>query len=155
MAKCQAVFLLVGALCVLSLAGVANAAENHFKVQGMVYCDTCRATVKLECRNITAGTQTFKAEAVTDKVGQYSIPVNGDFEDDICEIELVKSPNSECSEVSHDVYAKQSAKVSLTSNNGEASDIRSANALGFMRKEPLKECPEVLKELDLYDVKAN
>nr|Q29W25.1 RecName: Full=Pollen allergen Cro s 1; AltName: Allergen=Cro s 1; Flags: Precursor [Crocus sativus]AAX93750.1 pollen allergen Cro s 1 [Crocus sativus] len=168
MGKCQAVFLLVGALCVLSLAGVANAAENHFKVQGMVYCDTCRiqfmtrvstimegATVKLECRNITAGTQTFKAEAVTDKVGQYSIPVHGDFQDDICEIELVKSPNSECSEVSHDVYAKQSAKVSLTSNNGEASDIRSANALGFMRKEPLKECPEVLKELDLYDVKAN
>ncbi|KNA11450.1 hypothetical protein SOVF_135080 [Spinacia oleracea] len=168
MAKCQAVLLLVAALCVLSLAGFAQAKNSHYKVQGTVYCDTCRiqfitristmmegATVKLECRNITTQASTFKAEAVTDKLGMYSIPVDGDFEDDICEIQLLKSPDSECSEISHDVYAKQSAKVSLTANNGEATDTRSANALGFMRKERLPQCPEVLKELDLFDLPAN
>ncbi|KMT04409.1 hypothetical protein BVRB_8g180850 [Beta vulgaris subsp. vulgaris] len=167
MARVQTIFLLAGVLSVLSLAGVAYAATNHFKVQGMVYCDTCRiqfitrvstmmegATVRLECRNITAGTETFKSEAITDKLGMYSINVDGDYEDDICEIVLAKSSNNECTDISHDVYAKQAAKVSLTSNNGESSDVRSANALGFMRKTPLPECPEVLKELDLYDVPA-
>lgn len=110
--------------------------------------------MRLECRNITAGTETFKSEAITDKLGMYSINVDGDYEDDICEIVLAKSSNNECTDISHDVYAKQAAKVSLTSNNGESSDVRSANALGFMRKTPLPECPEVLKELDLYDVPA-
>ncbi|KAL2930876.1 Pollen allergen Che a 1 [Bienertia sinuspersici] len=169
MGKFQAAFLFIGALCLISLSGVAYGTKshkvNHYKVQGMVYCDTCRiqfisrastmlegATVRLECRNITAGTETFKSEAVTDKLGMYSIKVDGDFEDDICQIVLVKSSDKECSEIPNDVYAKQAAKVTLTNNNGESSDVRNANALGFMRKQPLPECPEVLKELDMYDV---
>ncbi|XP_057537240.1 pollen allergen Che a 1-like [Amaranthus tricolor] len=168
MVKSEGVFLLVAALCVLSLAGVADALHyNHFQVQGTVYCDTCRiqfisrvstmmegATVRLECRNLTSGVETFKSEAVTDKVGMYNIKVDGDYEEDICEIVLVKSPDKECSEISTDVYAKQSAKLSLTSNNGEATDIRNANPLGFMKKTPLQECPEVLKELDIIDAQG-
>ncbi|KAK9714555.1 hypothetical protein RND81_06G102800 [Saponaria officinalis] len=165
MAKAQTVFVLAVAICVLSLAGVARAtADNRFFVQGMVYCDTCRiqfmtrvshmlegATVRLECRNITAGTVSLSAEAKTDKLGLYSIPAEGDHEDDICQISLVKSPQEECSEIPTDVFSQQSAKVSLTNNNGEATPVRNANPLGFMRKDPLPECPDVLKELDIVD----
>ncbi|XP_057544907.1 pollen allergen Che a 1-like [Amaranthus tricolor] len=165
MGKCGRVFVFGAALCLVWLAGVANAHYNHYHVMGSVYCDTCRiqfisrvstmmegATVRLECRNITSGVQTFKSEAVTDNLGMYNIRVDGDYEDDICEIMLIKSPDKECTEISTDVYAKQSAKISLTSNNGEATDIRNANPLGFMRNTPLPECPEVLKELDMIDV---
>ncbi|KAK9706777.1 hypothetical protein RND81_07G151100 [Saponaria officinalis] len=167
MAKSQTLFMVaLAAICVLSLAGAARAApaDNRFFVQGMVYCDTCRiqfmtrvshmlegATIKLECRNITAGTVTFSADAVTDKLGLYSVPVDGDHEDDICQINLVKSPKDECSEIPTDIYSQQSAQISLTNNNGEATPVRNANPLGFMRKDPLAECPEVLKELDLDD----
>ena len=105
--------------------------------------------MKLECRNITAGTISYDAEATTDKLGLYNFTVEGDHEDDICEVGLVKSPNEDCSEVASDVVAKQAAMVSLTSNNGETSEIRYANPLGFMKKDPLPECPEVLKELDM------
>ena len=166
----QTVFMLVAAICALSLAGVTNAApaDNKFHVQGMVYCDTCRiqfmtrvshvldgATVRLECRNITAGTVTFNNETKTDKLGLYSIPVEGDYEDDICQINLVKSPQADCSEVPTDIYSQQSAMVSLTSNNGEATPVRNANPLGFMKKQTLPECPEVLKELDIVDENGN
>ncbi|KAL9232155.1 hypothetical protein vseg_007294 [Gypsophila vaccaria] len=167
MAKSQTMSMAaVAVVCLLSLAGVAYAApaDNRFSVQGMVYCDTCRiqfmsrvshmlegATVKLECRNITAGTVTFSADTVTNKLGMYTIPVDGDHEDDICQINLVKSPKDDCSEIPTDIYSQQSAQISLTSNNGEATPVRNANPLGFMRKDPLAECPEVLKELDLDD----
>ncbi|XP_074299161.1 pollen allergen Che a 1-like [Silene latifolia] len=162
MAKPQTIFVLAGAICVLSLATTASAVDNRFFVQGMVYCDTCRiqfitrvthmlegATVKLECRNITAGTVTFSKETMTDKLGLYSIPVDGDHEDDVCQINLVKSPNEDCSEIPTDIYSQQAAKVSLTNNNGEVTPVRNANALGFLNKVPLHECPEVLKELDI------
>ncbi|KAL9233994.1 hypothetical protein vseg_008920 [Gypsophila vaccaria] len=165
MAKAQTVFVLAVAVCVLSLAGGAHAAaDNKFFVQGMVFCDTCRiqfmtrvshmlegATVRLECRNITAGTVTLNAETKTDKLGLYSISAEGDHEDDICQISLVKSPQEDCAEIPTDTYSQQAAKVSLTNNNGEATPVRNANPLGFMRKEPLPECPEVLKELDIVD----
>ncbi|KAL9236835.1 hypothetical protein vseg_011459 [Gypsophila vaccaria] len=167
MAKSQTVFILAGAVCLLSLASVANAADNRFFVQGMVYCDTCRiqfitrvtqmldgATVRLECRNITAGTVTFSAETVTDRRGLYSIPVEGDYEDDICQINLVKSPMEDCSEIPTDIYSQQAAQISLTNNNGEATPVRNANPLGFIKKTPLPECPQVLKELDIDDPNA-
>ncbi|XP_074269847.1 pollen allergen Che a 1-like [Silene latifolia] len=163
MAKSQFILVLAAAICALSMAGVANAeADNRFYVQGMVYCDTCQiqfmtrvshmlegAIVKLECKNITTEEVTFVKDTVTDRLGLYSIPVDGDYEDDICQISLVKSPSKECSEIPTDIYSQQAAKVSLTNNNGEATPVRNANPLGFMRKDPLPECPEVLKELDI------
>ncbi|KAJ8435908.1 hypothetical protein Cgig2_010027 [Carnegiea gigantea] len=166
MAKVGKTFFVLVLVNFLSLTGISHAArggkKNHFSVQGMVYCDTCRvqfitrvshvvegATVKLECRNITAGTVSYNEEAATDKLGLYSFTVEGDHEDDICEVGLVKSPIESCSEIAADVVTQQAAMVSLTSNNGETSDIRYANPLGFMKKDPLPECPEVLKELDM------
>lgn len=168
MAKSQAIILLAVALCLFSLAGVSNADTDQFSVEGMVYCDTCRlqfmtrvssfmegATVRLQCRNITTGIENYNAEAVTDKSGHYTFQVSGDYEDDICQITLVKSSNDDCSEIATEAIGQQGAQISLTSNNGEATPVRNANPLGFMKKEPLSECDAVIKELEMdFDEEA-
>uniref|UniRef100_A0A7N0U2D5 Uncharacterized protein n=1 Tax=Kalanchoe fedtschenkoi TaxID=63787 RepID=A0A7N0U2D5_KALFE len=163
-----AILLLLSAVCLLSLVGTA-VADQHFFVEGQVYCDTCRAQfvtrvsenmpdvkVRLDCRNRTTNQLTFSEEATTDKAGTYRIPVDGDHEDDICEIILVKSKDPECAEINKGAFAKRTARISLTSNNGIITPTRTANPLGFMRKKPLPECGEVFKELgilpeDLFD----
>ena len=162
MAKSQAIILFVTALCFLSLIGISQCHDDRFFVEGQVYCDTCRAgfvtrvseyiegaKVRLECRNITGGEVIYDVEGVTEKQGRYSLPVDGDYEDDICEIQLVESPKPECNEIPTDMLTKQAAKVCLTSNNGAVDPIRSANPLGFFKKDPLPECPTVFKELGL------
>ncbi|GAB2223885.1 hypothetical protein Droror1_Dr00004629 [Drosera rotundifolia] len=107
------------------------------------------AKVRLECRNITSGDLIYTADAVTDKQGRYSIAVDGDYEDDVCEVLLQKSPREDCSEIPTDSFTRMAAKVSLTSNNGVVDPTRYANPLGFMIRKPLPECPEVFKELGL------
>ncbi|CAM8903309.1 hypothetical protein QQ045_009779 [Rhodiola kirilowii] len=157
----RAILLLLSAVCLLSLAGSA-VGDQHFFVEGSVYCDTCRAQfvtrvseimsdakVRLDCRNRTTNELTFSEDATTDKTGNYRIPVDGDHEDDICEIILVKSSNPECSEISKGSHHKRAARISLTSNNGIVTPTRTANPLGFMRKQPLSDCGEVFKELGI------
>ncbi|GAB4831407.1 hypothetical protein Ancab_005418 [Ancistrocladus abbreviatus] len=164
MEKSHTIVLVAGALCFLSLVGVSECGDDSFFVEGQVYCDTCRtefitrvseylegATVRLECRNITGGSETYSVEGVTGKLGFYSLPVDGDYEDDICEVVLVKSPREDCSEVPTSENTRQAAIVSLTANNGVVDRKRPANALGFMINKPIAECPEVLKELGLGD----
>ncbi|GMH27120.1 hypothetical protein Nepgr_028963 [Nepenthes gracilis] len=164
MAKSHNLLIVASALCFLSLVGISRCHSDRFFVEGQVYCDTCRiefvtrvseflegARVRLECRNRTGGDIAYTREGVTDKNGRYSLPIDGDFEDDICEVTLVKSPREDCSELPIDPFARQAAKVSLTSNNGVVDPIRSANPLGFMISNPLPECHEVLKELALLD----
>ncbi|GAB2301209.1 hypothetical protein Dimus_035243 [Dionaea muscipula] len=156
--------IIVSFLLLLSLnAGVAQGKVDRFFVEGQVYCDTCRAEfvtrlteflegakVKLECRNISGqGDVTYTAEAVTDKQGRYSIPVDGDYEENICEVMLAKSPREDCSEVPNDPYTRMAAKVPLTSNNGVVDPMRPANPLGFMIKNPHPDCQQVFKELGL------
>lgn len=109
------------------------------------------ATVRLQCRNITTGVENYNAEAVTDKSGHYTFQVSGDYEDDICQITLVKSSDDDCSEIATEAIGQQGAQISLTSNNGEATPVRNANPLGFMKKEPLPECNAVIKELEMDD----
>ncbi|GAB4827194.1 hypothetical protein Ancab_034084 [Ancistrocladus abbreviatus] len=162
MAKSHSILLVATALCFLSLVGVSQCHDDRFFVEGQVYCDTCRArfvtkvsqylegaTVRLECRNITGGEITYQVDGVTDKNGLYSLPVDGDYEDDICEVQLVKSPRQDCSEIPSDPYSKLAARVPLTSNNGVVDPTRPTAPLGFMINTPLPECPEVLKELDI------
>ena len=86
---------------------------------------------------------------MTDKSGHYTFQVSGDYEDDICQITLVKSSNDDCSEIATEAIGQQGAQISLTSNNGEATPVRNANPLGFMKKEPLPECDAVIKELEM------
>lgn len=103
------------------------------------------ATVRLECRDREEDTKTsFTGEATTDDSGTYHITVTGDHEDDICSIKLLKSPDPNCSEISKEKFSKDIARVSLTANSGIASDVRMANPIGFMKKDPPQECKNLL-----------
>ncbi|OIW00504.1 hypothetical protein TanjilG_24234 [Lupinus angustifolius] len=156
--------IVASALCFLSFLGSANGVERFF-VEGTVYCDTCRtqfltrvsefmqgATVRVECKE-TEGSQnvTFSKEATTDAKGSYKVEVDGDHEEETCEVVLVKSPREDCSEVDKESYLAQAAMISITKNNGITSPIRNANPLGFLKKERLSVCKDVLKELGLSE----
>ncbi|KAJ8761508.1 hypothetical protein K2173_001642 [Erythroxylum novogranatense] len=151
---------LVSVLCFLSLLSSTYGHTDRFMVEGKVYCDNCRtqfitrisqfmkgAKVRLECKEMEGGSLTFSEEAETNESGTYIIEVDGDHEDDLCEIIPVKSGDPNCSEISNDDYLKKAARISVTSNNGIISGVRQANPLGFMTKEAKPECKEVLREL--------
>uniref|UniRef100_A0A5B7B8H0 Putative olee1-like protein n=1 Tax=Davidia involucrata TaxID=16924 RepID=A0A5B7B8H0_DAVIN len=164
----QAVTLFAcSALCLFSLLGVAHCGDSHFFVEGEVYCDTCRsqfitrvsekmsgAKVRLECRGLEGGELSYSIEGETDENGYYRLPVEGEHEEEICEVSLVKSSKPDCEEISTEGWAKSSSRISLTSNNGIASDKRLANPLGFMAKEALPECAEVFKEMGMLPAAA-
>ncbi|KGN50408.1 olee1-like protein [Cucumis sativus] len=155
----KSIILFVSALSLFSLLNVAYSQKDRFLVEGKVYCDACRvqfftkaskflegATVKLVCKEIEGGSVTLSKEAVTDKTGSYSIEADGDHEEDLCEVTLVKSNDPDCSEISLEKY-EHMARVSITNNSGITNPVRHANPLAFMKKEKLPECKEVLREL--------
>ncbi|KAF5729169.1 Olee1-like protein [Tripterygium wilfordii] len=157
----KAIIFLASAICLLSLFGITNA-EPTFDVEGTVYCDTCRtqfltrvskfmkgAKVRLECRVREGGELTYSVEGETDADGTYRLAVTGDHEEEVCEVVLVKSSMPECTEESSAEFLRKSARISLTTNNGILSNVRTANALGFMIKDPIPECTEVLRELGI------
>ncbi|CAK9327500.1 unnamed protein product [Citrullus colocynthis] len=159
MAKCGFIVALCF-VCIFSLFSFGYSLEDRFFVEGKVYCDTCRAKfvtkiseymkgaeVKLECRNISTESVTYSTHTTTDETGTYRMPVDGDHEEDICEVFLIKSSRSDCDEIIRDNFVKQTAEVDLTRNNGISSPIRQANPLSFLIKKPLSQCTEVLREL--------
>lgn len=54
-----------------------------------------------------------------------------------------------CDELPRELHLDSNARISLTDHNGIVSKYREANPLGFLKKEPLPECPTVFKELGL------
>ncbi|GMI63591.1 hypothetical protein like AT4G18596 [Hibiscus trionum] len=163
MAKVSQFALVSLAICLSSLLGLAVAAEEKFIVEGKVYCDTCRvefetkisqpikgALVNLECRNRTdIRTITLTKDVVTDKAGAYKIAVEGDHEEEICDVSLVKSPRADCNDPTE---AWRKSRVVLTTKDGVDGPQRYANNLGFKRKQALPECVQVLKEIGYYEV---
>lgn len=126
--------------------------KNLSKVQALLMMKLrvgAGAKVSLECRNREGGTLIYSSDSETDKSGTYRIPVDGDHEEEICEIALKKSSDTDCSEVSKDPFLKKSARISLTKNNGISTPVRLANPLGFMKKKPLPECAKALRELGM------
>lgn len=107
------------------------------------------AKVKLQCREREGGVITYSVEAETDESGTYHLEVDGEHEEEICEIVLLKSSEPDCSEISKDPFLEKSARISLTKNNGLTSPVRHANPLGFMKKQKLPVCGKVLKELGM------
>ena len=108
--------------------------------------------MKLVCREeANAGNETFTGEGVTDKNGVYKIEVDGDHEEEICEVSLLESADEECSDIPTDGYG-HFARVSITGNNGIINPVRQANPLGFLKKDALPQCKEVLRELGFDDV---
>ncbi|KAM7251976.1 hypothetical protein ACFE04_023859 [Oxalis oulophora] len=146
-------------LCFSSFVVLASAhrGNDFLFVEGKVYCDTCRvyfetrlsnfltgAQVKLECRERNNETVTLTMNGTTDKDGSYSFAVNGEHEEEICEVSLVKSPDSECAEISD-----EKARVVITKNVGVVDPVRFANPISFMRTQAVANCTQVLNELGL------
>lgn len=98
----------------------------------------------LECRKEADEKVTYSHEAVTDANGVYKIPVEGDHEEDICEVSTVSSPRADCNEK---MEKFEKAQVELSSRDGLAEPSRMANNLGFKKKTAVPGCAEVLKEM--------
>ncbi|KAE8668590.1 Alg9-like mannosyltransferase family isoform 1 [Hibiscus syriacus] len=156
MAKASLMALVLKTVCISFLISFALAAEK-LNVVGKVYCDTCRvefetklsepisgATVKLECKKEKDDVMTFSREAVTNATGGYSIPVEGDHYEEICWVRADKSPRADCNQR---MEAWERSQVELSGKDGLAEPTRTANNLGFKKKEALPGCPQVLKEM--------
>ncbi|XP_068667760.1 anther-specific protein LAT52-like [Aristolochia californica] len=150
--------VLVASLCILALVSSVHC-EDVLNVEGKVFCDTCRirfvtriseyiegAEVKIACHNRSTHLLTASVEGRTDETGTYNIAVTGEHEEDICEVQLLNSPRTDCNALDGE---RSRARVLLTKNNGIVSNIRHANPLGFFKKEALPECPIVLRELGM------
>lgn len=107
------------------------------------------ARLAVECRDRDNGTLTHNAIGVSDANGDYRLLVKGDHQKDICEVKVIKSPTTDCSEP---MEGLDRARIALTGNNGLLSSDRYANPLGFMKTHPLPECTEVLKELGFFSL---
>ncbi|KAL0398469.1 UNVERIFIED_CONTAM: Pollen allergen Che a 1 [Sesamum radiatum] len=155
--------ILAGALCLLSLAQLANSQEPQFNVKGRVFCEVCRANfinkfskpmagaeVKLECRDEESGIVTYNVGGVlTNDKGEYDFIAEGDHEAEYCEVTLVKSSWDDCAEIPVDGLGEiPAAEITLTANNGFHDKYRYANALFFTKKEAQPECQELYKELE-------
>ncbi|XVF36757.1 hypothetical protein REPUB_Repub19eG0085700 [Reevesia pubescens] len=152
----MAKILLLIALCVLpALVSATRTVKNPLMVQGHVYCDCCRAgfetpktknmagaKVKVECSDRKTGEVVYKREGYTDSTGKYKIVVSEDHLDQICDAILVKSSQPECAQMSP---GRERARVILTNYNGIASNIRYANAMGFMANKAESGCAEIMK----------
>ncbi|CAN4087361.1 unnamed protein product [Withania somnifera] len=152
--------MLLSALCIVALANFAHCNAEVFDVEGKVYCDTCRfefetklseniegATVKLQCRNIGSGAETFSVEGVTDKEGKYKLRVEGDHQEDICEVTVGKSPREDCKE---SVSGYEKARIECSDNTGIHNAVRYANPLFFMKAQTVAGCQQILEELGLF-----
>ncbi|KAL3592345.1 hypothetical protein D5086_010985 [Populus alba] len=154
--------LLLLALCVLpALVRAARPARNPFVVQGSVYCDTCLAgfetsktthiagaKVRLECKDRKTQDLVYSKEGTTDSTGKYTITVDEDHEDQICDCMLVSSPRKDCRSPS---AGRDRARVILTNDNGLVSTTRYANAMGFMAAQPMSGCTELLRLYQEYE----
>ncbi|XP_073006916.1 pollen-specific protein C13-like [Typha latifolia] len=161
MARLQLLHVLA-ALC-FSLAGVVvlAAPTPTFFVEGRVYCDTCRtgfetpatvyiagAKVRVECKHFLSNAVEHTAEGLTDASGTYRIELADDHEEQICEVVLVESPVAGCSEITG---GRERARVLVAGNSGLSSNVRYANALGFLKDEPLPICGFLLRQYALGD----
>lgn len=75
-------------------------------------------------------------EGQTDEQGVYKLLVERDHEGEICEMILMKSTMDDCNEIPNEGHAKESARITLTNNNGIVETTRHANALFFVKKNP-------------------
>ncbi|KAL7176029.1 hypothetical protein ACSBR2_029577 [Camellia fascicularis] len=152
------VLLLV--LCALpALVSAARHVANPLVLEGKVYCDTCRAgyetalttpisgaKVKVECKDRNTETLLYSIDGETNEAGKYTIMVKEDHKDQLCDAMLVSSPQSDCQSADP---GRDRARVILTRNNGMTSDTRFANAMGFMKDEPLSGCKQLLQQYEL------
>ncbi|PPD79689.1 hypothetical protein GOBAR_DD23379 [Gossypium barbadense] len=89
----------------------------------------------------------YSKDAVSDKLGMYSIPVEDDHEDELCEVRLIESPRNNCNEM---MESWRKARVGQTRRDGVTDLTRQTNNLGFKIKPEdvdTKACVKVLEEM--------
>ena len=68
---------------------------------------------------------------------------------------LKKSPMDDCTEIPHERNAQESARITITNNNGIVDTTRHANPLFFLKKEASpEECDEAVEDLTMAKAKA-
>ncbi|KAJ4715683.1 Pollen-specific protein [Melia azedarach] len=152
----MAKLLLFFALALLPAAVVVNAHGNPFHIRGRVYCDTCRcgfetrattyisgATVRIECKDRNSLLLKYSIDGTTDSTGTYNILVEDDHQDQICYAKLLSSPLPDCRTADP---GRERSQVILTRSNGAVSNLHYANALGFLKDQPLALCTQLLKQ---------
>lgn len=105
--------------------------------------------MRVECKTRATGAKTCSFEGVTDETGTYKILVADEHEHENCESVLVESPDHACNKI---VDGRERAPVFLTRNNGIATDVRFANAMGFEKDIPLAFCASLMKQYDEVEV---
>lgn len=93
--------------------------------------------------------ETFKTEGKTDKDGKYKLTVEGDHENDICEVTLVNSPRTDCSEIVPDMVNN---RVVCSKNVGMHNAVRFVNPLFFQKDKPVEGCKELIEKMELVDL---
>jgi hypothetical protein len=96
----------------------------------MTFFHSTGAKVSVECKSKLTGAKTCSFEGHTDHTGIYNIHVDDEHEHELCESVLVSSPDMGCAKI---VAGRERAPVFLNNNNGVASNVRLANALGFQK----------------------
>ena len=86
---------------------------------------------------------TYKAEATTDFLGIYQMTVPDDHSNDQCSVVLVKSSLDNCTEIEP---GRDRVRITLAQDGGLLSNIRQANALGYLIDKPLLECGKLLQK---------
>nr|XP_043615188.1 protein DOWNSTREAM OF FLC-like [Erigeron canadensis] len=152
------VVLMVALLCVVlpALIDAGRPMSRPFRLQGRVYCDTCRAgfetsattyipraKVRVECKD-KEQKLVYSKEGTTDATGTYHILVNEDHGEETCDVMLVSSPMGDCMTADP---GRERARVVLTSHNGIVSNTRFANAMGFMKDDIMSGCTTLLQSL--------
>ncbi|XP_061345955.1 protein DOWNSTREAM OF FLC-like [Gastrolobium bilobum] len=153
---------LVLAMCLLpAMVAAIRPAKSPFVVKGRIYCDPCRAgfetpattyiagaEVMVLCRDRNTNDVVYSKRGWTDSTGAYTIFVDEDHADQVCDAKLISSPHHDCKEATP---GRDQARVVLTGYNGIASDVRFANAMGFMTQDISSGCAEILKQYQEFD----
>lgn len=97
------------------------------------------------CKKEEGNNVTYVKESTTDKNGIYKINVDGEHEEEVCEVSTNSNGKGECSLP----MANKSDRIGLTKNMGVSSLVRFVNPLGFMSKSIDSQCGSVISELGL------
>lgn len=101
------------------------------------------ARVRIECKDRKSLQVVYSVEGETNSDGTYEILVEDDHEDQICQSLLVSSSIADCKSADP---GRDRATVVLTRYNGCLNDQRFANAMGFLKDQPLSGCTQLLKQ---------
>ncbi|CAM8921979.1 unnamed protein product [Rhodiola kirilowii] len=154
------------ALLLPALAAARHVATTSTKqpltLSGRTYCDTCQAgfvtpattyiqgaKVKIQCTSRKTQQVTWTSEEVeTDSTGTYHINIDEEHENETCDVLLVSSPVSGCSEIDP---ALNRVRVTLFRNNGIVGNDRMANSMGFKSADTLAACDQVMEQYKITD----